>query len=201
MNLPIVENDKMTDDISHASDASDTPIREPDPRWIAIGPSMVNLALTLLAGVVSLVVMVWIDVPEWVKIPALIAIPLVLSWEAWHILQKNRGAVTSFYLEPIEVERTAPDAAAAEVVPDASSKALQNAAQPKLSLHLSLRSGTQLKGIVLPQSFVSFYFVSILYRLDTDPSWRRWFPRALALWPDSVDRTRAREVRVQLKWR
>jgi hypothetical protein len=169
-----------------------------DPRWIAIAPSTVNLVLTLLAGVIALVLVIWLDMPDWVKLPSLIAIPIVLSWEAWHILQKNRSAVTAFHLVP--VERDDAGRAADPDSPEPNSKS-KRAGEPTLKLHLRARDGTLAEGAVMSQSFVSFYFVSILYRLDNDPAWRRWFPRALALWPDSVDRARARDVRVALKWR
>jgi hypothetical protein len=165
-----------------------------DGRWIPVVTSRLNLALTLGAGVVAITVLSIIDISEWVKIPALVAVPIVLILEAWTILQKGRDAVVAFYLEPNEKD----DALAAPDNVDASKLA---AASPRLAIRVRTHAGEEKSGIVAKHSFVSFYFVSILYQLDSDAAWRRWFPHALALWPDSIDRARAREVRVMLKWR
>ncbi len=172
-----------------------------DPRWITIKPSMVNLALTLAGGVIAAGVLLVIDMPDWLRLSALVAIPLVLVCESWLILQKSAATIVAFRLEPFA--ETPDDLVLAH---DDDGKATKSREKPALTIRLRTRAqhaaGTgEAVGIVMKQSYVSHFFTSILYRLERDPAWRGWFPRALALWPDAVDKKLCREVRVLLKWR
>jgi hypothetical protein len=175
-----------------------------DARWISVKPSIINLVLTFTVGVIVVVALSFAPMPEWawwVKIFALTAAPILLILEAWQIFQKGQDAVVAFWVEPLSSATN--DAADPLLSPNAeNADATQRTGNAtRLRLHLRTRAGRTREASILPRSFVSFYFVSIMYAHEDDAAWRRKLPRTLAIWPDSIPPEDARKLRVTLKWR
>jgi hypothetical protein len=167
-----------------------------DPRWIALNPSNTNLVLTLGSGVIACAALWLIDIPEWVRAGILLLAFVVLSMDVYLVRLKSRDAVGAFYL----FER--------DVVVMADGDVAQSP-QKELCVRIRYRNTAKLKspaeaeveGVVHKTPYVSTYFSTIPYRLPSDPAWRRYMPRTISLWADSLDHEQFRQVRVQLKWR
>jgi hypothetical protein len=177
--------------------------QEPDnAEWIDIRPSNVNLGLTLVAPVCALAILFLIDVPDWVRAVLAFLLLIVTVIDIYHVRMRAAHAVAAFRL----IRRTAAPTALAEPGADAQVHALTPPADPlaiQLKYRYPARNGgvAETEGLVNPRCYVSTYFTSISYRLATDPSWRRWFPRVLSIWADGIDKDAFRRVRVVLKWR
>ena len=168
-----------------------------DPRWVLQKPSSANLIVTLCAGLAAMGALWLIDLPAAWRGAVLLLVLVVLALDVYVIRLKSRGAVAAFYLYERDV--------VLPVGTDNPSLA-QTTATRELMIRIRHahpgRHGQEGEdGVVLKAPFVSTYFTTIPYRLPHDAPWRRWFPRVLAIWADSVDAEQFRQVRVRLKWR
>ncbi len=170
-----------------------------ETEWISLRPSKTSLVLTLVLPVVAALVLFLLELSEVVRLGLLCVLLVVTVVDVYRVLQKHHGAVTSFRVRRVIAEPTPVDGASG-IGPEAEK-------QPRAALQVSLRqrpssgqlSATEITAEVLAQTYVSVYFTSIAYRRASDPAWRRYFPRILAIWPDAVDAELYRQVRVLLR--
>ncbi|NJR72380.1 MAG: hypothetical protein HC782_05050 [Gammaproteobacteria bacterium] len=165
-----------------------------DPRWIHLKPSTTNLILTLTSAVLACGVLWLIDIEDWMRAIILLLALIVLAVDVYVVRFKSRDAIAAFYL----IER--------DVVSN-----VEGNASPVTSKQLWVRirflnthkrkTDIEIEAQVHKAPYVSTYFSTIPYTLPNDPKWRRWLPRVISLWGDSLDREAFRQVRVQLKWR
>lgn len=178
----------------------------PDPRWIVLRVSRINLGITLLGALLALPLMWWINgVPLWIRLSLLLAIALCFAWDLRLILQKGQGSVAAFYLFDLDDDPKQGTPPGTKVAPSWSRNV--NESSPRLGIRVRFLNGSNPlvsadhEGIVVPGAFVSPWFSALRYRLKADPPWRRWWPRVVALWPDSLDAAQFRATRVALKWK
>lgn len=168
-----------------------------DPRWVTLKPSNTNLALTLASGVLACGALWLIDIPDWGRAAILLVAFVVLSIDVYLVRLKSRDAIGAFYLFERDVLTTPTNADAA---PEIKKELCVRIRYHNLAKRKSAQDG-EIEGIVHKSPYVSTYFSTIPYRLPNDPAWRRFMPRMISLWADSLDREQFRQVRVQLKWR
>ncbi len=178
-----------------------------DPRWILLKPSLTNLILTLGAALLACASLWLIDIDEWVRAVILLAALILLVFDIYLIRFKSSDAIDAFYLFEREAAPILPKPTpAADHLPAAAEKSVElvlriHFANPGKRTRMLDIYRSEAEVVVTRSPYVSTYFTSIPYRFPNDPAWRRWFPRVLALWADSLDRERFRQVRIRLKWR
>lgn len=164
-----------------------------DPRWIAIRVSRINLAISAAGLVLAVPIMLLMErLPLTLRLSISLLFILAMAWDLHLILLKGRRSVRAFYL----FDRDPPKMN--DVVPEAASKLgirVQFAGAPLLE------GDPGREGEVLSGAFVSPWFATLRYRLPDDPTWRRFWPRIIPLWRDSLDAEEFRKVRVALKWK
>ena len=82
-----------------------------DPRWISLQPSLINLILTLMAGVLAAASLWLIELPEWLRAAILLLAMFVLVIDLYLIRHKSADAVSGFYLIERDVGVPTPDQA------------------------------------------------------------------------------------------
>lgn len=173
-----------------------------DPRWIALRVSRINLGITVLGAVLAFPVM-WLlgEMPPWIRISLLVGFVLSMAWDLRLILLKGRDSVGAFYLFDLDPQ----SALAAAGAP--SGKRQAGADSPRLGIRIRFANAVkhpaaaERDGIVLSGAFVSPWFTTLRYQLPGDGAWRRWWPRLIPLWADSLDAGKFRKIRVALKWK
>jgi hypothetical protein len=189
---------------------STTPRATPDD-WITLKPSQVSLVLTLVLALGSAGVVLVMTLSPTATTALLVAVLVVTLFDVWLVRQHHATAVVAFAVSSTSASRSTLDASAESALLFEPESSLEYAANVPRDLFIcvhyrgddknALREPIAVTGKLTRQSYVSVYFTSIGYVLDSDPTWRRWFPRVLAIWPDAVDRDAFRKLRVQLKWR
>ncbi len=172
-----------------------------DPRWIVLRVSRINLGITLL-GVLLAFPVIWLirDIPVGALVSLIAAFALSMAWDLWLILLKGRGSVGAFHL--FDLDPPPPIADGAQ-----TTKTNADVNAPKLGIRVKFANATknptalERDATVLPKAFVSPWFTALRYRLPDDPAWRRFWPRVIPLWPDSLDAQEFRKIRVMLKWK
>ena len=176
--------------------------QSPDPRWIMLRVSRINLGICVL-GVLLAFPMMWVvsAVPVWIRVALLAAFLFSMALDLRLVLLKGKDSVGAFYL--FDLDRNAAPAA-----PDVRHGGLPAGKEgPRLGIRIRLAdtakniSGAEREGVVLPGSFVSPWFTALRYRLPEDAAWRRWWPRVIPLWTDSLEAAAFRRTRVALKWK
>ena len=171
-----------------------------DPRWIAVKPSTTNLMLTLASAVLACGALWLIDIADWARAIILILALVVLTCDVYIVRFKSKEAIGAFYL----FEREVP---VPMLVPETPSDAMRVEKQLWVRIRYlnAAKRGAidnnEVDALVHRSPYVSTYFSTIPYQLPNDPKWRRWLPRVISLWADSLDRDDFRQVRVRLKWR
>ena len=156
-----------------------------DPRWISVRVSRINLAVTAAGALLSFPVLMLLPIPLWIRLSLLVTFVAAMAWDIYLILLKAPGSAGAFYLFDLDATAKAPESG-----------------QARLGIRVRrARTATELEGSVLPKAFVSPWFTALRYRLPDDPVWRRWWPRVIPLWSDSVERDAFRKIRVELKWK
>jgi len=177
---------------------------EDSPSWVAVQPSLISLTLTLTLPLLAVGGLFWIELEEWVRGALLAALLVAVSIDVYIVRLKSANAIGAFRLVLIEKVSVAPLGEPPESI---QPSAVVGANERQLHIKLRFRnpskkrSSAEAEGVVAKQSYVSTYFTSISYRLPDDPRWRKWLPRVLPIWPDSIERDAFRQVRVLLKWR
>ncbi len=176
----------------------------PDPRWIALRVSRINLGISLFGALLAFPVM-WLisEMALWVRVSLLTGFVVAMAWDLCLILLKGRYSVVAFYLLDID------PASSMGVSPADAGPANRKAAAkaPRLGIRLRFANrarvsgATEQDGVILPGAFVSPWFTAMRYRLVGDAAWRRWWPRVIPLWPDSLNAEDFRKTRVALKWK
>jgi hypothetical protein len=163
-----------------------------DPRWITLRISRINLGLNLVGALLAFPVMYLLDeVPGGLRLTLAVGLALSLAWDLRLILLKARDSVGAFRVYDL----------------DPPKDSVANADSPKLGIRVrfanakSNAAAPERDGVVLRKAFVSPWFTALRYRLPDDPAWRRWWPKVIALWPDSLDADEFRKIRVALKWK
>lgn len=165
-----------------------------DPRWISLKPSTTNLMLTLASAVLACGALWLIDIEAWLRAVILLLALAVLAIDVYVVRFKSRDAVAAFYLFERDIVKTI-DAS----TPPTVTKELWVRIR---FLNASKRNfAAEIEAHVHKAPYVSTYFSTIPYALPGDAKWRRFLPRVISLWGDSLDREAFRQVRVQLKWR
>jgi hypothetical protein len=166
--------------------------------WIAIRPSNTSLFLTLALPLAAALVLFALDISQMIRLALLCVLLLVTVIDVYQVLQKHRRAVVAF-----RIQRTVGPAEVQEAPKSAARHAAKNAASLQVVLRYRQQAGQaaplETTGEVLSQTYVSVYFTSVSYRFAPDPSWRRFAPRILAIWPDAIDAESYRQVRVLLR--
>jgi hypothetical protein len=167
-----------------------------DPRWIRLQPSTINLILTLTSAILACGVLWLIDIEEWMRAIILLLALIVLTIDIYIVRFKSSDAVAAFYLvERDVIVASNPDA------PSLPEKQLWVRIRYLNTAKMKSPDAAEIEALVHRAPYVSTYFSTIPYTLPNDPKWRRWMPRVISLWGDSLDREQFRQVRVQLKWR
>jgi hypothetical protein len=154
-----------------------------DPREIRLRPSRRSMALTLFASFAALGVIAFAPLPLWLRVAFIIlwAVASMIEFRAQRLLAAN--AVLAFR------------------VFDRDSQAVAKGEAP-LGLEVRMNAQASIRrGVVLTGCFVAPWFTALRYRLEGDAPWRRYWPRVIPLWPDSLDTEAFRELRVLLKWK
>ena len=172
-----------------------------DPRWITLRVSRINLGITLLGSLLVLPLLWLINLPVWIRIALLVALVISLIGDLRLILLKGRDSIGAFYLFDLDIAST-------PAVPDAQAgKSMAGADLPRLGIRIRFAiaakhlDSAEREGIVLQRAFVSPWFTALRYRLPGEAAWRRWWPRVIPMWSDSLDSQEFRKVRVALKWK
>ena len=163
-----------------------------DPRWIALRVSRINVGVIVVGALLALAMIYLLrELSAWIRYLLLAGLLFSMAWDLRQTLLKARNSVVAFYL--FDLDAPADDTA--------------NADTPKLGMHIrfanagSLLAAPEREGVVLRKAFVSPWFTAMRYRLPDDPVWRRWWPKVIALWPDSLDVDEFRKIRVALNWK
>ncbi len=182
-----------------------------DPRWITLQVSRINLGISLVGTLLAFPVMLLVSgLPPSVRIALLAGFVFAMAWDLRLILLKDRYSVGAFYLFDLDP----PPAPFASAASGASGTSGTKGPAPgtgadasRLGIRLRFANaakhplGAECDATVLPRAFVSPWFTALRYRLPGDPAWRRWWPRVIPLWPDSLDSAEFRKTRVALKWK
>ena len=162
-----------------------------DPRWIGLRVSRINITLNSVGVLVAVGAMAFLPIPQWLRIAMALAFLSAFIWDSRLTLLKSRDSVGAFY------------------VFDLDSSAQANAPTPqtaKLGIRVryaivGLIGVREAEGIVLSGAFVSPWFTALPYALADDPRWRKWWPRIIPIWRDSIAADQFRRLRVALKWK
>ncbi len=182
------------------SEVQDPHNKSPDPRWITLRVSHINLGISLLGTFLAFPVL-WLvsGLPAWVRLSLLAGFVLSMAADLWLILLKGRYSVGAFYFFDLDP----PPAPAGTKVGTPNDRANS----PRLGIRVRFANAAkhpgsaESDGIVLPRAFVAPWFTALRYRLPGDAAWRRWWPRVIPLWADSLDAGEFRKIRVALKWK
>ena len=172
-----------------------------DPRWITLRVSRINLGITLLGAALAFPLIGLINLPPWIQLSLLVALGLSVTWDLRAILHKRRDSVGAFYFFDLN---PAPPPAAPGIQPG---KRNAGADLPRLGIRIRFANAAkhpaaaERDGMVLQRAFVSPWFTTLRYQLPADAAWRRWWPRVIPLWTDSLDAGEFRKIRVALKWK
>ncbi|MBL0124853.1 MAG: hypothetical protein IPP88_19775 [Betaproteobacteria bacterium] len=173
-----------------------------DPRWITLRVSRINLGITIFGALLAFPVMMLIGgMDVWIRMSLLAGFVASMAWDLQLILLKGRDSVGAFYL--FDLDPVSPLAA-----PDPSGmKKKVRADSPRLGIRIRFANAanhpasSEQNGLVLTRAFVSPWFTALRYHLPGDAAWRRWWPRVIPLWADSLDAGDFRGIRVALKWK
>jgi hypothetical protein len=173
-----------------------------DPRWITLRVSHINLGITVVGVLLAFPVMMFVSgIDAWIRMSLLVGFVLSMAWDLRLILLKGRDSVGAFYLVDL-------DPAPRPTVNDAPGvKRKADAYSPRLGIRIRFANAVkhpvsaERDGIVLQKTFVSPWFTVLRFQLPGDAAWRRWWPRLIPLWPDSLDAGDFRKIRVALKWK
>ena len=152
-----------------------------DPRWISIRASKISIALTLMAGVISAIIITTLPISWWAIAVLMLVLSLLLVLEISRLALRRPDSIIAFYLLTLDPE---------------------NAAQKNnLGIRLRHRNGRNSEGRVRDGAFVMPWFMNIPYDDADEKSWqRKLWPRVLPLWRDAVSLDDARRTRVKLRW-
>lgn len=152
-----------------------------DPRWISIRASKIGIALTLVAGVISAIIITTLPIAWWVIAALTLTLIALLALEISHLALLRANSIVAFYLVTLDPE---------------------NAAQKNnLGIRLRHRNGRDSEGRVRDGAFVMPWFMNIPYNDEKQTSrYRKLWPRVLPLWRDALSPDDARRTRVKLRW-
>jgi hypothetical protein len=188
--------DDMAEELNTTSHTLPSTTRE-DAEWIDLRPSNISLALTSVAALLAAGVVLWMELEDLTRLILLAALLIAAVVDLYFVRLKGKDAIAAFRLMVFEDARTKSLPVNADV----------ESSKPPLRIQLRYRYPSRRGGVaeaeatVEPRCYVSVYFTSIVYHFSNDPAWRKWYPRVLPIWPDSIGRDAFRRLRVQLKWR
>ena len=166
--------------------------------------SRINLAVSMVGALLAYPVMLLVEgMSPAIRIGLLVLFSIAMAWDLRLILLRGRQSVRAFYLFDRDPALIA--AAGITQAPDGGSGPSRG--RPALSIRVRLaraplaEGAEGIEGEVLGGSFVSPWFAAVRFRLPGDPPWRRWLPRIIPLWCDSIDADQFRRTRVLLKWK
>ena len=173
-----------------------------DPRWITLRVSRLNLGVALVGALLVFPVMFLIsEVAAWIRLSLLGGFVLALAWDLRLILLKGRESIGAFYLFDLDPASRS----GAKDFP--STGRIGGADSPRLGIRIRFanpgkdHNTAEREGVVLHGAFVSPWFTALRFQIAGDAAWRRWWPRVIPLWADSLDDAEFRKVRVALKWK
>ena len=179
-------------------------INSSDPRWIEVRVSRINLAVSMVGALLAYPIMLLVEgMSPAIRIGLLLLFSIAMAWDLHLILLKGRQSVRAFYL----FDRDPGPMAAAGAVQTPAGPSGPARGRPALSIRVRLarapltEGADGFEGDVLGGAFVSPWFAALRFRLPGDPPWRRWLPRIIPLWSDSIDADQFRRIRVLLKWK
>lgn len=167
----------------------ETPAIENDPRWIEVRVSRINLALTVGGALLAFPVLFIVSMHPWLRVGLLVTFAAAAAWDIYLILLKSPYSIRAFHLFELGAHGATPESGQV----------------PRLGIRARVSGGNlsprEVEGVVLPKAVVSPWFTALRYRLPGDAAWRRWWPRAMPIWPDSIPAEDFRKIRVLLKWK
>lgn len=153
-----------------------------DPRWVAVKPSRIALALTGVMAMAALAVILWVPIPMGLQLVFL------AFWLVAAFIEIRAGAL----LEPTSV--LAFSLKDADAAPEGDRPPLRVALRTR-------RDNRELEADLLYGGVVTPWFTTLKYRLPGDAAWRRFWPRVVPLWVDAIDAEAFRKLRVTLRWK
>jgi hypothetical protein len=148
------------------------------------GAVAVALLVVPVAGIASALPVMWLFL-------LLLLIAVVLTLHVRQTLLRDANSVLAFYLLELDL----PIEAMAEISSDEKRPRplqgmrlrLRASAVDNLGSDNETRQETRMQARIQANGFVTPWFTAIPYCLETDPAWRKWWPRILAIWPDGID--------------
>jgi hypothetical protein len=155
-----------------------------DPRWISIRASKIGIALTLVAGVISAIIITTLPIAWWAIAALMMALGALLALEISGLALWRPASIVAFYLVDLDPEN-----------------AVSPTVKSDLGIRLRHRNGRDSEGRVRDGAFVMPWFMNIPYDDEKQTSrYRKLWPRVLPLWRDAVTLDDARRTRVKLRW-
>jgi hypothetical protein len=152
-----------------------------DPRWISIRASKIGIALTLMAGGISAIIITTLPIAWWAITALMFVLIALLALEISRLVLLRPDSIIAFYLVTLDPENAAH--------------------KNNLGIRLRHRNGRNSEGRVRDGAFVMPWFMNIPYDNTEERSWqRKLWPRVLPLWRDAVTLDDARRTRVKLRW-
>lgn len=152
-----------------------------DPRWISIRASKIGIALTLVASVMSTIIIMTLPLAWWVMAALMFVLSALLALEISRLALLRPSSVIAFYLVDIDPEHATQ--------------------KNNLGIRLRHRDGRNSEGRVRDGAFVMPWFVNIPYDDADEKTWQqKLWPRVLPLWRDALSPDDARRTRVKLRW-
>ncbi len=152
-----------------------------DPRWISIRASKIAIALTLVAGVITAIIIFTLPIAWWAIVALMMMLTALLALEISRLALLRTNSIIAFYLVALDPENAAP--------------------KNNLGIRLRHRNGRESEGRIRDGAFVMPWFINILYDdLNQVSRYRKLWPRVLPLWRDALTPGDARHTRVKLRW-
>ena len=162
-----------------------------DPRWIELRVSRINIALNTAGVLIAICTMASLPLPQWLQIATALIFLAALAWDLRLVMLKSGEAVGAFYVCDL-------DSSAHLNVPQSQAAKLGIRIRYALIGQGGVREA---EGTILSGAFVSPWFTAVRYAMPGDPWWRKWWPRIIPIWPDSIAADQFRRLRVALKWK
>ena len=163
-----------------------------DPRWILLRVSRINLFVNGVGVMVALGLLAMVPLSHWLRAALAVVFVSAFLWDLRLILLRSIQSVSAFYLFDLD---TVPEQAVTSTQP------AKMGIRVRYAIASGLADAREDEGDILSGAFVSPWFTAVRYKLPHDPRWRKWWPRIIPLWSDSLAADAFRQLRVALKWK
>ena len=163
-----------------------------DPRWILLRVSRINLFVNGVGVMVALGLLAMVPLSHWLRVALAVVFVSAFLFDLRLILLRSIQSVSAFYLFDLD---TVPEQAVTSTQP------AKMGIRVRYAIASGLADAREDEGDILSGAFVSPWFTAVRYKLPHDPRWRKWWPRIIPLWSDSLAADAFRQLRVALKWK